>query len=171
MELQWNRWFASLTATKRRLLLGGLLLGMILLIFGSFPAGQTAKPSPAEDLAAYTAQLEERTAILLRQIDGAGKVSVMISLDQGTTTRYQTNRTEKQREGNAEQEETVVLYEQDGEEEALIQTKLQPTVRGVAVICEGARQPAVEAAVLQTVTKLFSLTTAQVSVVAGVSSN
>lgn len=159
----------------RMLALGLLLAGCLLLCWSFFPQQSTnpSSSSSGEDLESYTAELESRTEILLRQIQGAGAVHVMITLEQGQTTVYQTDdavREDSTANGDSayEKETAVVFGESGGDEQALVTANQEPKVRGVAVICEGAGNPAVEAAVLNTVTSLFSINTTQVSVVAGI---
>jgi len=144
-----------------------------LLLFCSFrPEKREAAIPTGFDTEQYAEQLETRTEILLEKIRGAGDVSVMILLDNHSETVYQTDHAEKEEassDGNhqTERETSVVFGESGGDEMPLVIEEITPTIRGVAVICEGASDPAVETAVLQTVTRLFSINTTQVSVVTG----
>lgn len=176
MKKRLNTWLSGLLPQEPGRRMTALLLlgcGVFLLLWSLLPSGGSQPETAAEDLSAYTAELESRTEILLRQVRGAGAVHVMITLEGGTTTRYQTDSSLRETTGSEgdtdyQKEDTVAFGQVDGDDQPLVTENREPVVRGVAVICEGAGDPAVEAAVLQTVTRLFSISTTQVSVVAGV---
>jgi len=75
-------WLNKLSRNKRLpLIAGGLLLGLVLIIFGSTDSGQSGKeaaPAVGEDMRQTARQLEEEITILLQEIPGVDRVKVMV---------------------------------------------------------------------------------------------
>jgi stage III sporulation protein AG len=78
----------------------------------------------------YQTQLENRLCELIGQMEGAGHVAVMVTLENGEETLYALDT----QSGQTQSQQTHVLLE-DGS--ALTQTVYLPQVRGVAVVCDG----------------------------------
>lgn len=155
----------------RILIICGLALVLLLFLWGLFPEKKQNIPAQGSDLGAYQEALEMKTEALLKKIEGVGRISVMITLEQDYEKVYQTDQTKKSEhhsgseteDRSEEQTEEVVL----ANEEALVRTNKAPRVLGVAVVCEGGNQAVVQQRVTDTVTTLFELSSARVSVVSG----
>ena len=95
------------------------------------PSEKTAAASaaPADDNV-YRQQLEQQLSDLIAQVEGAGKTTVMITLESGEETIYALDTLS----GQTQEQQTHVLLD-DGT--ALAQTVCTPRVCGVAVVCEG----------------------------------
>ena len=91
------------------------------------PAAASAAPA---DESAYRQQLEQQLSDLIAQMEGAGRATVMITLESGEETIYALDTLS----GQTQQQQTHVLLD-DGT--ALAQTVCTPRVCGVAVVCEG----------------------------------
>ena len=113
-----------------------VLLGaaaMVLILLSElFPTGEksAAATRTAEDENAYCQQLEQQLEELISQVQGAGKTTVMITLESGEETIYALDTLS----GQTQEQQTHVLLD-DGT--ALAQTVCTPKVCGVAVVCEG----------------------------------
>lgn len=110
-------------------------LAMLLILLSELWPSEAVSPAPqakssAEAAAEYQQQLETRLAALISQIDGAGKTTVMITLESGEETIYALDTLS----GQTQSQQTHVLL---GNGEALEQTIYLPKVCGAAVICEG----------------------------------
>ena len=121
-----KKWLQTLLKKQNRarlaLVLGCIAMALILLS-ELFPAKAPAAPqavSPEEGT--YKTQLEQQLTELIEQVQGAGKTTVMLTLESGEETVY------------AQTQQTHVLLD-DGT--ALEQTVYLPTICGVAVVCEG----------------------------------
>ena len=88
------------------------------------PAAASAAPA---DESAYRQQLEQQLSDLITQVEGAGRTTVMITLESGEETIYALDTLS----GQTQQQQTHVLLD-DGT--ALAQTVCTPRV---AVVCEG----------------------------------
>ena len=121
-----RKWLQTLLKKQNRarlaLVLGCIAMALILLS-ELFPAKAPAAPqavSPEEGT--YKTQLE--------QVQGAGKTTVMLTLESGEETVYALDTLS----GQTQTQQTHVLLD-DGT--ALEQTVYLPTICGVAVVCEG----------------------------------
>ena len=72
------------------------------------------------------------------------------------------NKTDSQK--SESEEEYIIIKNGSNTEECLVVKVLQPTVKGVAVIAQGAGNAQVKTAITQTICALFDISTAKVSV-------
>ncbi len=117
----------------------------------------------------YIKNTEKELENIIGDIQGAGKVKVMITLESCYENVYATGSNvktdEKTDSSQAEyQEEYIVLKNGSNNEECLVIKVFEPTVKGVAVVAQGADNPTVKNAILQTVCALFDISSAKVSV-------
>lgn len=117
----------------------------------------------------YIEKNEKELEALLENISGAGEVKVMITLEncyenvfaKGYAEKNE-NKTDSQK--NESEEEYIIIKNGSNNEECLVVKVYEPTVKGVAVIAEGAGNTQVKNAITQTVCALFDISTAKVSV-------
>lgn len=161
---KWSLWIGALGAVV--LLLGGL--------FTDGKDAETGKISSAVSGVSaaeeYEKALEVRLEELLSHVEGVGEVSVMVTLESTEQTVYaqtvqkSSDMTQTQQNGGSERSsytaEYVLIENDGGDEQALTETTLQPTIKGVAVVCTGAQE-------LYVVSRITEL----VSTVLGVPSN
>ena len=128
---------------------------------------------PKENTEIYSSQYIEKTEkeleALLENISGAGDVRVMITLENCYENVYakgykekSDNKTDSQK--SESEEEYIIVKKGSSNEECLVVKVYEPTVKGVAVIAQGAGNTQVENAITQTVCALFDISTAKVSV-------
>lgn len=170
---------------KRKIIViaGIILIGIIFLsgFWGDKKQTKETGMSTSEiSEAQYITQLETKVEELLKQIEGVGKLDVMLTLESGSEYVYQaeTKRSSdrKNAEGDTTQErlddeQTIVMVEGDnGKKQALIRTELTPKIKGIVVVCEGADQLTVETQIIDVLTTAFGVTSARVSVAKAASS-
>ena len=136
-----RKWLQTLLKKQNRarlaLVLGCIAMALILLS-ELFPAKAPAAPqavSPEEgtyktQLTVTADQLEQQLTELIEHVQGAGKTTVMLTLESGEETVYALDTLS----GQTQTQQTHVLLD-DGT--ALEQTVYLPTICGVAVVCEG----------------------------------
>lgn len=110
-------------------------------------------------------QLEQRLKEMISTIDGAGRTTVMVTFEDKGETVYARNssssaETDAQGAKTSEQHEYVLT----GGEAGIPLKNVYPSVRGVAVICEGGDLTQVRQAVLDTVSAVLGISRADVSV-------
>ena len=154
-----------------------LLLGLaLLLIPGKSKQPDTeAVPEPTEAVSAvsddeqYRRQTQIEMARILSQIDGAGKVSVMLTLRAGSSVTYQTDFENSSQTGEGvsttARQTTVILQKQGAYDEAAVVKTEYPLFCGALVVSEGADDPTVRLALMNAVSALLGLGTDKITVV------
>ena len=133
--------------TRLAVLIGGVAM-LLLLLSELMPTGtkSAAASTAPQETAAYQTQLET----LITQMAGAGKTTVMRTLETGEETIYALDT----QSGQMQEQQTHVLLE-DGS--ALAETIYQPQIRGVAVLCDGGGDVRVAARITEMVGALLDL--------------
>ncbi len=146
------------------------ILGVILLVISEFLPGKEANikndnSNEAADTVCtdYEKNIEQRLSSILSEIQGAGKVSVMVTLERTDRNIYAME--EKQSTGNNSSYENklVTIKSEDGESGILI-TASQPEIRGVAIVCTGGNSAVVRQNITDTVTAVLGISAAKVSI-------
>ncbi len=132
-----------------------LVFGLVLMMLpmGKYQAEPTqTAPSAAAEESSLAVQMEE----ILSQIQGVGRVSVMLTPLSGEETLYQTN--------GSQDVDTVIISDSQRNEMGLIRQVNPPTYQGVVVVCQGGDLPAVRLSVVDAVSKLTGLGADRISV-------
>ena len=133
-----------------------LLLGVLLLLLPGKTKDSSAPEQPEStefSLEDFTAELEQR----LGDIQGAGEVRVLLTLESDGTYEYQQDKTQSQGSDTAQSQEETVLYRKDGSDLPVTRCYCYPEFRGAVVVCSGAGSPGVELAVKEAVSSLTGL--------------
>lgn len=157
---------AAFADEKKRvnLLVGMGLAGLLLLAVSAWlPADDTKTAQPAQTPApscdsgdAYDARLEERLTALISNVDGAGRTTVMVTLESGSESVYATDT-------DGDGASTHVLLGSGGAD-GLVETVQTPRVLGVAVVCEGGGNAAVQSRVTALVQALTGVGASHITV-------
>lgn len=151
--------FAKQNRSKLAVVLGAAAMVLILLS-ELIPAPSTpvaAAPETVPTAAQYKQQLEQQLETLIGQVEGAGKTTVMLTLESGEETIYALDTLS----GQTQSQQTHVLLD-DGT--ALEETTYLPTVCGVAVVCEGGGDVRVAARITELVAALLDVSTNRICV-------
>lgn len=134
-----------------------LVIGILLM---SLPQKTTKKASSVNQttVQAPTESLEDQLAEILAQIDGVGRVRVMLTEASGAENVYQTD-DEYDANGTdrSERKETVILTDSDRNESPLIKKTYPPKYLGAIIVCQGADSPSVRLALVDAVSKITGL--------------
>ncbi len=153
-----------------------LLLGMVLLaIPGRSEPDAEAVPSDAEAAAPVPAagddlaQLEARLSTLLSQMEGAGRVEVILQYSAGPRKVYQTDSsqevsTDAEGKRTVAQMETVISSGGDADGPVTVQT-IEPSFRGAVIAAEGAGDAAVKLDLVNAVSSLTGLGADDITVI------
>jgi stage III sporulation protein AG len=122
----------------------------------------------------YVEDIEKKLGDLIRSIEGAGRTKVMVTLENGVEQVYATQDKTKSSsssssEGSFEESldnenEYIVIKTNDDSETGLIVKIIQPSIRGVAVVCDGADSAVVKQNIVEAVTAVLGISSAKVSV-------
>lgn len=109
--------------------------------------------------------VEEQLSEILSMVQGAGKVSVMLTVAQGEQTIYQTDTdTNSSGDNYGLRESTVIISDSARNEEGLIRQVDPPVYLGAVVVCQGADRPGVRLAIAEAVSKLTGLGADKISI-------
>lgn len=109
--------------------------------------------------------ISQQLAQILCQIQGAGKVQVMLTVAQGEKIMYQTDEDLASSEGGTSRWDTVIITGADRGQSGLVHQVIPPVYRGAIVVCEGANKPAVRLSIVEAVSKITGLGADRISVV------
>ena len=184
---KWKEWLSDLRlgkkVPKKNHLLILLLTGLLLFVaVVPFPASNRADESEADssstavtgigtDTGEYEAYLEKKTADILRQVDGVGEVTVMITLKSGgqkiiekdQSGTSQTTEEADSAGGTRTVEDSTTdktsIYEQksDGSSVPYVSKELAPEVEGVVVIADGGDNAVAAQSITEAVQALFGV--------------
>lgn len=140
-----------------------LLIGVFLMLLptGKKPAAQAKTETVAT---APQSGIQEDLQEILSQIQGAGKVRVMLSVAKGETAVYQTDTDTSGGENGITKVETVIITGADRDQSALVQHMDPPIYQGAVVVCQGADSPSVRLALTQAVSSITGLGADKISV-------
>lgn len=150
---------------KYKLALLVLGLGIVLL---AWPAGEKKGASqslaPDRESAFDPGEVERKLERVLGKIDGAGEVTVALTVSDGVERRYAVDET---RNGEEEQTRTVIVSTGSGTQEAVSVGERWPDFQGAVVVCQGGGDPEVRLLVTRAVCALTGLGADRVTVCKG----
>lgn len=148
--------FEKLGKLKYTLLLAAIGIGLLLL-----PANSTRTPAVEEIPPVVTeADAEKQMEEILSQVQGAGRVEVMLTLKNDGFTEYQTD-TDERMDGEREEIKTQTVFHQDA---ALVRYHTLPEYLGAVVVCQGGDSPKVCLELVKAVCSLTGLTSDKITV-------
>ena len=141
---------------KYRFVIVIVLAGVVLMLI---PTGnEEVVTLKKEEIDTEELTLEKQLSLLLSEMDGAGKVQVMLSVATGTNTVY-----DKDISGS-DRQETVIVTDADRTQNGLIQRVDPPVYLGAIVLCQGADSPGVCLMIVQAVSSITGLGADRISV-------
>lgn len=115
---------------------------------------QPAESTPAQEL-------EE----ILRHVDGAGNVKVLLTVEMGEEIIFQTdNDNSNDTDSTSSHSDTVTLSDSGRNEYGLIRQTNPPVYKGAIIVCQGADDPKVQLAIVNAVSKATGLGADRISV-------
>lgn len=149
---------------KYRYVILVLVIGIVLMLLPGKGKDNQAATITEQTKTEFQDATEELKQIL-SQIDGAGKVQVLLTKRTGERTVYQTDQdTDTSEEGQSIRLETVIVTNSDRAEQGLIQQIMAPEYQGAIVVCQGADRDAVRLAIVEAVADVTGLGTDRISV-------
>ncbi len=152
-----------------------LILGIAALVLSELTDSRTASADTAEttsenvNFSDYTESLENRLTSIISAMNGVGRVKVMVTIASGSENIYlrDSNSGESHDadgKSNIDRKDEYVIVDDGKGENGIIVRVAEPEIRGVAVVCDGARNEAVVSQIVDAVTALLDISSARVSV-------
>ena len=144
------------------------LVGAVLLVW---PVGEKAEvPSPetaVRDLFQVD-QMERKLEKALSQVEGAGDVTVVLTLRGGPRQVLAQDGSATEEESRASRESTTILLSKgSGYQEPAVVQELGPEYQGALVVCQGGDDPQVKLAIYEAVSALTGLRADKISICKG----
>ncbi len=129
-----------------------LLVVIIGIVFMTLPdQSQTENEPVVQAVTLPQISVTDELSQILGQIQGVGKVKVMITEQTGAETVYQVDEDRAENtDSNSVRQETVIISG-NGTESGLVRTVTPPTYLGAIIVCQGADSPSVRLAVANAV--------------------
>ncbi len=167
-----SEWSKKVTAIlgKYKYVLLVALAGAALLVW---PAGETEKTTQAPAGTAgselfQVEQLERKLEKALSQVEGAGDVTVVLTLEGGPRQVLAQDGSATEEEGRASREtSTIVLSKGSGYQEPAVLQELGPVYQGALVVSPGGGDPQVKLALYEAVSALTGLRADKISICKG----
>ncbi len=162
--------FSTADGKKWLLIIGAV--GIVLLALSEWIPSKPTANETVDTAAVFVENTERRLCEILSSIEGAGKCRVMVTLENGVEYVYATEQktnTDRQQEENKtierdDNEESVIVIDTGNGRQGLLVTEIQPTVKGVIVVCEGGDREEVKQQIVQSVTVALNITAKRVCV-------
>lgn len=149
---------------KYRYVMLVLVIGIVLM---TIPDGSKKQEQPIVSSQATEKSTDQSKALteILTQIRGAGKVEVLLTVNAGEKTLYQTDQdTSTGADSGSVRYETVIVTDGDRAQHGLIQQTVAPEYRGAIVVCQGADNAEVRLAIVEAVANATGLGADRISV-------
>ena len=140
------------------------LVGIALIGLTRILPRSAAAPEAEVTAEAVAQALEERLTGMLSATAGVGNCRVMVTMESGARYQYAADTTLSQSGDATSSAESLLWVETDSGPAGLLLTEICPTVRGVAVVCDGGGDSAVVSRVTDTVATVCSISTRRVCV-------
>lgn len=132
----------------------------IVLFFCSFEFSSTKNTQTADVVSEYATELENKLSKVLSEVDGAGKVSVAITVESGMETVIAMKTTQTTTENGTEIVETPILV--NGK--TVVLKENYPKVVGVVIVCEGAKNISVLNKIQQATVSLLNVKSEKIEI-------
>ena len=131
-----------------------LLIGLALMLipFGDSPEEEVSQASQITQ-----PDITQELCQILSRIEGAGEVSVMLSIHSSTTTVYQTD-------DSSDRQDTVIITDENRSQNGLVQQVIYPKYRGAIIVCQGADNLQVRLNIMEAVSRITGLGMDKISV-------
>ena len=149
------------------------LIGMVLILLSDLiPISDKSKEgsddkSIMDESESYKQNIEEQLAGIIGDMEGVGKVSVMVTI--GSTKEYiYAEKSDNDRKNTANEEnirnQSDIVLSGTGGKEPILKKIVTPQINGAAVICEGAADPITRERIINLLTAVLGLPTNRISV-------
>ncbi len=160
-------------AKKYKYILAVIAVGILLLSVNVSPnqtENETANSSDEQDQNNQVVEnLEQKLTELLSSIDGVGEIKVMITLESSKEYIYaseqKTTHDQSDETSYKQDSETNIIIVDNQEGKSAIPIKVnEPSIKGVAIVCEGANDIMVKSSVIEATKSVLGIGSNRISV-------
>lgn len=140
-----------------------VLIGLVLMMIPD--RNETAMDSGTEVIVPETVSTQEMLEDILSQIEGVGKVRVLLTILEGERTFYEYDEDTSDTENSGSvRRDTVIISDENRAEQGLIQQVIPPTYLGAIVVCQGGDKPSIQLAIVEAVSNTTGLSADRITV-------
>lgn len=168
MKIDYKKLLGQIKNTKVLLII--FIVGIVLIMFPSSEKNSTeGHMEEKQDFSMYQKELEKDLTYILSRIKGAGKVDVMITLEDGGNTFFAQDESRSYDENGDETSETVdathvLKSEKNNGEAPLITKKTYPKISGVLICAKGAANPQIKNSIITAAQALLGVKSHRIEV-------
>lgn len=148
-----------------------IAVGIVLLLWPSGEEKKSPKAEPdaqsAQEESFDLAALEEKLSQTLSKVEGAGKVSVTLTVKSGMEQVLASDRSTSVTDRGSSVEEETVLVDSGSGQEAVLLMQRYPTFQGALVVCEGGDNAEIRLLMARAVSALTGIGTDRITVCKG----
>lgn len=139
-----------------------LAIGLLLMLL---PTETEERETPTQPITQTICTPEDQLESILSQIQGVGKVRILLTVAEGEQTLYIYDEDQSDTlETETLRREAVVITGTDRGQSGLISQVIPPVYRGAVIVCQGGDLPAVKLAVVEAVCDATGLTADKITV-------
>ena len=140
------------------------LAGVLLVCIPFDSDDEAVNQSPTQVQSSQVADIEQKLAEILSQLEGAGKVQVMLTTSASELTLYQEDGDLTGGGEDSSRYDTVIIKDAQGNEMGLIRQVIGAKYQGAIILCQGAGKASVKLAIVEAVSRATGLGADQISV-------
>lgn len=149
-------------AQRYKYVLVVILAGVLLMLL---PSGGDKVEKIATGVELDQPGIDQRLETILSQMEGVGKVRVMLTVSRGERTVYiQDEDDSASGDSQTSRREVVLITGQDRNQSGLVSHVIGPIYQGAVVVCEGGDEPGIRLQVVEAVCDATGLTADKVTV-------
>lgn len=152
---------------KLPLLFGAMGVLLLLIPTGKKAEGGTDDMKDVPDAPAYSLpQTEQQLESILSEIDGAGRVRVMLTLSGSEERVYQQDEKRSDSDSGSSREAVTVFQSAGSAEKTPVVTVTRyPVYKGALIVCDGAESAAIRLSIVEAVSSLTGLGSDKITVI------
>ncbi len=135
------------------------------LIFMLLPTQEDTPAQTPSSVSVPTQDMQSRLETILAQIDGVGKVKVLLTISQGERTVYVQDKEIQESSDHMQQRaETILISDAQRSQNGLVAQIFPPVYQGAVIVCQGGESGIVRLAVVEAVCDATGLTADKITV-------
>ena len=144
-----------------------VLAGVVLMLLPTGRKSSVRQQTPVQNTVdSFSLEdTEKKMESILSQIDGVGRLRVMLTLSAGSQLQLASDTDLSGAAEGRSRQETVTLNRGSGYQEVIVTRQFYPVYRGAVIVCQGAENAAVRLAVTEAVSALTGLSADKITIV------
>lgn len=161
-----KKMFSGADGKKVIILVAIGILGILLMLLGSFSGGKKSKTQNLstgfDETEAYISETENKIRNITEQITGSGKTCVVVTVKSGVESVYAYD--EKTASGS-ESKSHITVKNSSGDGEPVLVKRIYPEIAGVSIACEGGDSAEIRAKLINAVSTALGLSSNRICIV------